>query len=379
MKKYVSLYVHIPFCVVKCKYCDFLSFDGESYGTMLRYVDCLCQEIKMYAPIVADYGVRSIFIGGGTPSLLDESLITNIMAFIRRYFHVEKNAEVTIEANPGTLRHQKLNGYKAAGINRISIGLQSCDDDMLKKLGRIHNFDQFVASYNAARRAGFQNINIDIMSGLPGQTIHTYVDTLSRVIEFEPEHISAYSLSIEEGTPFAKDPQILSELPPEMVDRRMYEITKQLLAAHGYDRYEFSNYAKPGKECRHNLGYWDRTEYLGIGAGSSSLIKGERFDHIRDRKAYIEKIRNGESILIDREILSVESQMEEFMYLGLRKVEGVSRTDFQNYFGKNANDVYGKILDKLEEEHLLEFSGDRIRLTHRGMDVSNCVLAEFLF
>lgn len=193
----------------------------------------------MYAPIVADYGVRSIFIGGGTPSLLDESLITNIMAFIRRYFHVEKNAEVTIEANPGTLRHQKLNGYKAAGINRISIGLQSCDDDMLKKLGRIHNFDQFVASYNAARRAGFQNINIDIMSGLPGQTIHTYVDTLSRVIEFGPEHISAYSLSIEEGTPFAKDPQILSELPPEMVDRRMYEITKQLLAAHGYDRYEF--------------------------------------------------------------------------------------------------------------------------------------------
>ena len=242
MKKYVSLYVHIPFCVVKCKYCDFLSFDGESYGTMLRYVDCLCQEIKMYAPIVADYSVRSIFIGGGTPSLLDESLITNIMAFIRRYFHVEKNAEVTIEANPGTLRHQKLNGYKAAGINRISIGLQSCDDDMLKKLGRIHNFDQFVASYNAARRAGFQNINIDIMSGLPGQTIHTYVDTLSRVIEFGPEHISAYSLSIEEGTPFARDPQILNELPPEMVDRRMYEITKQLLAAHGYDRYEFSNY-----------------------------------------------------------------------------------------------------------------------------------------
>ena len=282
MKKYVSLYVHIPFCVVKCKYCDFLSFDGESYGTMLRYVDCLCQEIKMYAPIVADYGVRSIFIGGGTPSLLDESLITNIMAFIRRYFHVEKNAEVTIEANPGTLRHQKLNGYKAAGINRISIGLQSCDDDMLKKLGRIHNFDQFVASYNAARRAGFQNINIDIMSGLPGQTIHTYVDTLSRVIEFEPEHISAYSLSIEEGTPFAKDPQILSELPPEMVDRRMYEITKQLLAAHGYDRYEFSNYAKPGYECKHNMVYWTGGEYIGFGIGASSYFQGKRFNNMRD-------------------------------------------------------------------------------------------------
>ena len=378
MKKYVSLYVHIPFCVVKCKYCDFLSFDGESYGTMLRYVDCLCQEIKMYAPIVADYGVRSIFIGGGTPSLLDESLITNIMAFIRRYFHVEKNAEVTIEANPGTLRHQKLNGYKAAGINRISIGLQSCDDDMLKKLGRIHNFDQFVASYNAARRAGFQNINIDIMSGLPGQTIHTYVDTLSRVIEFGPEHISAYSLSIEEGTPFAKDPQILSELPPEMVDRRMYEITKQLLAAHGYDRYEFSNYAKPGFACRHNIGYWKRTDYLGFGPSAASLFGNRRWTNTADRSLYLKACGALEKIREDEEILSRQDAMEEFMFLGLRMTQGISTAEFEEKFGKEIHAVYGGVLKKYEAMHLLQEHSGRLALTRNGISVSNVILADFL-
>ena len=295
----------------------------------------------MYAPIVADYGVRSIFIGGGTPSLLDESLITNIMAFIRRYFHVEKNAEVTIEANPGTLRHQKLNGYKAAGINRISIGLQSCDDDMLKKLGRIHNFDQFVASYNAARRAGFQNINIDIMSGLPGQTIHTYVDTLSRVIEFGPEHISAYSLSIEEGTPFAKDPQILSELPPEMVDRRMYEITKQLLAAHGYDRYEFSNYAKPGYECKHNMVYWTGGEYIGFGIGASSYFQGKRFNNMRDIFKYIELMEKvGVDIVLSSRLLSAGEVLRFVRKGGIVSVsllEGAQAEALEIIVGENSD------------------------------------------
>ena len=282
MSRYVSLYVHIPFCAVKCKYCDFLSFDGESYQTMLRYVDALCQEIKLYAPIVDEYTVRSIFIGGGTPSILDESLITNIMAFIKQTFKLEKNAEVTIEANPGTLRHQKLTGYKLAGINRISIGLQSADDEMLKRLGRLHNYDQFVASFKAARRAGFDNINIDVMSGLPGQTIHSYVDTLSKVLDYGPEHISAYSLSIEEGTPFASDESVLNDLPPEMIDRRMYEITKKLLSAKGYDRYEFSNYAKPGYECIHNMVYWTGGEYIGLGLGASSYFQGKRFNNTRN-------------------------------------------------------------------------------------------------
>lgn len=396
MKKYVSLYVHIPFCALKCKYCDFLSFDGESYGTMLRYVDSLCQEIKLYAPIADEYIVRSIFIGGGTPSLLDEGLITNIMAFIRRTFTLEKDAEITIEANPGTLRHQKLNGYKAAGINRLSIGLQSADDDMLRKLGRMHNYDQFVATFKAARRAGFNNINIDVMSGLPGQTIHSYVDTLSRVLEFGPEHISAYSLSIEEGTPFAKDPEILESLPPDMIDRRMYEITKKLLAAHGYDRYEVSNYAKSGYECRHNMVYWTGGEYIGFGLGASSYFQGKRFNNVRDILQYIQLMEETSDKFAEADNLEIlyneatrklrenvtpiyiDSRMEEFMFLGLRMMCGISRTDFEERFKKDIYEVYGPVLNKYIDQGFLATYEDRIYLTDAGIDVSNVILADFI-
>lgn len=396
MNKYVSLYVHIPFCAAKCKYCDFLSFDGESYGIMLRYVDALCQEIRAYQPIVSDYIVRSVFIGGGTPSILDEGLITNIMAFIRKSFKLEKDAEITIEANPGTLMHQKLIGYKAAGINRISIGLQSADDDMLKKLGRIHNFDQFVASYNSARRAGFDNINIDIMSGLPGQTIHTYVDTLSRVLDFAPEHISAYSLSVEPDTPLAEDEELLSTLPNEINDRRMYDITKQLLAAHGYYRYEFSNYAKSGYECKHNMVYWTGGEYIGLGLGSSSYFQGKRFNNIRDLNAYIEKMDAisekfnqdispeliyNEAVRNLRENITpiyIDSRIEEFMFLGLRMTCGVSREDFEERFNKDIYEVYGPVLNKYIGDGYMAMSNDRIYLTDKGIDVSNVILADFL-
>lgn len=396
MKRYVSLYVHIPFCAVKCKYCDFLSFDGESYGTMLRYVDALCQEIKLYAPVATDYIVRSVFIGGGTPSLLDESLITNIMAFIRRSFNLEKDAEITIEANPGTLRHQKLNGYKSAGINRISIGLQSADDEMLKKLGRLHNYDQFVASYKAARRAGFNNINVDVMSGLPGQTIHSYVDTLSKVLDFQPEHISAYSLSIEEGTPFAENPEILDTLPTEMIDRKMYEITKKLLGANGYDRYEFSNYAKPGYECRHNMVYWTGGEYIGFGLGASSYFQGKRFNNIRDIFTYIELMDETSDKFVEADNMEIlynqtvsklrenvtpmyiDSRMEEFMFLGLRMTCGVSRADFEERFNKDIYEVYGPVLNKYIDQGFMAAIDDRIILTDMGIDVSNIILADFL-
>lgn len=396
MKRYVSLYVHIPFCAVKCKYCDFLSFDGESYGTMLRYVDCLCQEIKLYEPVAGDCVVRSVFIGGGTPSLLDESLITNIMAFIRRTFTLEKDAEVTIEANPGTLRHQKLNGYKAAGINRISIGLQSADDAMLKRLGRLHNYDQFVASYKAARRAGFKNINVDVMSGLPGQTIHSYVDTLSRVIDFQPEHISAYSLSVEEGTPFAQDESVLESLPTEIIDRKMYEITKKLLAANGYDRYEFSNYAKSGYECRHNMVYWTGGEYIGFGIGASSYFQGKRFSNIRDIFTYINMMEETAEKFVTTDSMEmlyndtvrqlrenvttiyIDSRMEEFMFLGLRMTCGISRSDFEERFKKDIYEVYGSVLNKYIDQGFMATAGDRIYLTDAGIDVSNVILADFL-
>ena len=383
-KRNLELYLHIPFCVRKCNYCDFFSASGTE-EEQVAYVSAMVQEIQSYQELSREYEVQTIFLGGGTPSLLTPEQIEQIFNAIYHTFSVNENAEITMEMNPGTVDIEKLHAMKAAGVNRLSIGLQSAQNEELKMLGRIHTFEEFLETWKLVEQAGFKNRNIDLMSALPGQTIESYEDTLSKVLALEPEHISAYSLILEEGTVFydwyekGKLDRGAWKLPSEEEEYAMGELTIQRLAEAGMHRYEISNYAKSGKECRHNLGYWDRVEYLGIGAGSSSLIKGERFDHIRDRKAYIEKIRNGESILIDREILSVESQMEEFMYLGLRKIEGVSRTDFQNYFGKNVDDVYGEILDKLEEEQLLEFSGDRIRLTHRGMDVSNCVLAEFLF
>lgn len=383
-KRNLELYLHIPFCVKKCNYCDFFSASGTE-EEQVAYVSAMVQEIQSYQELSREYEVQTIFLGGGTPSLLTPEQIEQIFNAIYHTFSVNENAEITMEMNPGTVDIEKLHAMKAAGVNRLSIGLQSAQNEELKMLGRIHTFEEFLETWRLTEQAGFKNRNIDLMSALPGQTMESYEDTLSKVLALEPEHISAYSLILEEGTVFydwyekGKLDRGAWKLSSEEEEYAMGELTIQRLAEAGMHRYEISNYAKPGKECRHNLGYWDRVEYLGIGAGSSSLIKGERFDHIRDRKAYIEKIRNGELILIDREILSVESQMEEFMYLGLRKIEGVSRTDFQNYFGKNVDDVYGEILDKLEEEQLLEFSGDRIRLTHRGMDVSNCVLAEFLF
>lgn len=383
-KRNLELYLHIPFCVKKCNYCDFFSASGTP-KEQADYVSAMIQEIQSYQELSGEYEVQAIFLGGGTPSLLTPEQIEKIFTTIYHIFSVNENAEITMEMNPGTVDIEKLRAMKAAGVNRLSIGLQSAQNEELKMLGRIHTYEEFLETWKLTEQAGFKNRNIDLMSALPGQTMESYKDTLSKVLALEPEHISAYSLILEEGTVFydwyekGKLDRGAWKLPSEEEEYAMGELTIQRLAEAGMHRYEISNYAKSGKECRHNLGYWDRVEYLGIGAGSSSLIKGERFDHIRDRKAYIEKIRNGESILIDREILSVESQMEEFMYLGLRKIEGVSRTDFQNYFGKNVDDVYGEILDKLEEEQLVEFSGDRIRLTHRGMDVSNCVLAEFLF
>ena len=383
-KRNLELYLHIPFCVKKCNYCDFFSASGTP-KEQADYVSAMIQEIQSYQELSGEYEVQTIFLGGGTPSLLTPEQIEKIFTTIYHIFSVNENAEITMEMNPGTVDIEKLRAMKAAGVNRLSIGLQSAQNEELKMLGRIHTFEEFLETWKLVEQAGFKNRNIDLMSALPGQTIESYEDTLSKVLALEPEHISAYSLILEEGTVFydwyekGKLDRGAWKLPSEEEEYAMGELTILRLAEAGMHRYEISNYAKPGKECRHNLGYWERVEYLGIGAGSSSLIKGERFDHIRDRKAYIEKIRNGELILIDREILSVESQMEEFMYLGLRKIEGVSRTDFQNYFGKNVDDVYGEILDKLEEEQLVEFSGDRIRLTHRGMDVSNCVLAEFLF
>nr|MCR4838898.1 radical SAM family heme chaperone HemW [Eubacterium sp.] len=304
MKRNLSLYIHIPFCVQKCLYCDFLSFDDVLYAKQLSYIDALRTEIRLYQPYADRYSVKTIFIGGGTPSILDESLIEAILTQVRSVFRVDRFAEITIEANPGTLKYTDLLAYQSYGINRLSIGLQSADDELLGMLGRIHNFDQFVAGFNSARRAGFRNINVDVMSGIPGQDMHSYVDTLTRVMEFRPEHISAYSLQVEEGTKLAADENLLGMLPEEETDRRMYAMTKKILRTNGYDRYEFSNYCQPGFECRHNIVYWTGGEYIGFGLGAASLFKGERFSNLRDLDRYLELMEEAGKLMTPEQDLT---------------------------------------------------------------------------
>ena len=365
----MELYIHIPFCVKKCDYCDFLSFAADEQ-TQKSYVAALQKELAFYGAKYKDRRITTIFIGGGTPSWLKEDYMQAIMETVYHYFSVEQDAEITIECNPGTITEHKFEIYRRIGINRLSIGLQSTDDQELKMLGRIHTYKDFLDTYTLAREVGFQNINVDLMSGIPFQTLGGWEDTLKKVAELGPEHISAYSLIIEEGTPFYEkygegeraEARRRRELPDEDTERMMYQFTKNILWSYGYHRYEISNYAKEGYECRHNLGYWNRTEYLGIGTGAASLINNQRF------------VEGGEI-----EVLSLQNQMEEYMFLGLRKIEGVSKTDFRQTFGRSIENAYGKVLIDMYQKQLLEDTGEYIRLTEKGIDVSNYVMSEFLF
>lgn len=396
MKRNLSLYVHIPFCVHKCLYCDFLSFDDALYATQLQYIDALRTEIMLYKPYADRYVVRTVFIGGGTPSSVDESLIEAIMKELRQVFSIDRFAEITIEANPGTIKYTDLLAYQSYGINRLSIGLQSADDEMLRMLGRIHNFDQFVAGFTSARRAGFRNINVDVMSGIPGQDMHSFVDTLTRVMEYRPEHISVYSLQVEEDTPLAKDPVLLNMLPDEDTDRRMYAMTKKILRTNGYERYEFSNYAQPGYASQHNTVYWTGGEYIGLGLGASSLFKGERFTNTRDLDRYLQLMQETSekmtpevdklllydavtnALRTDQTAMYVDRRMEEYMFLGLRMIRGVSRRDFKERFNKDMFSVYGQVINHYTDDGFMEVDEDYVRLTDAGIDVSNIILSDFL-
>lgn len=374
--KELELYIHIPYCVSKCNYCDFLSAPG-SISERQVYVENLCKRICSYGKLMEGYHVVSIFLGGGTPSILEPGQTGKIFETVFDSFSVDADAEITTEMNPGTVTREKLSVYRELGINRLSIGLQSADAEELKRLGRIHTWEEFLATYREAREAGFANINVDLMSAIPGQTLASYERSLRLVTELGPEHISAYSLIIEEGTPFYDrygEGKHAEELPDEDTERLMYVRTKELLEAEGYHRYEISNYAKIGYECRHNLGYWDRREYLGVGAGASSLIGNIRFREP-------ETLRDAGKVPEDRQeiqILSAREQMEEFMFLGLRKMEGISMRRFQDCFNIDVKKVYGETIKKLCKCELLEMEGDYLKLTERGIDVSNYVMSEFL-
>ncbi len=406
-KRDLELYVHIPFCVKKCAYCDFLSAPaGER--EIRAYTDALIREIRARGENHKDYRVRTVFLGGGTPSVLSGGDAARIFRALKKSFDIAENPEITLEVNPGTVTEEKTAAWKNAGINRISIGLQSVNDRELKMLGRIHTFREFLNTWKLVRRAGFNNVSIDLISAIPGQTVQSWERTLRTVAELGPEHISAYSLIIEEGTPFytlygdGKENAGDSSFPPlpdEDEDREIYQRTASVLNEYGYHRYEISNYAREGYECRHNLGYWERKEYLGLGLGASSLIRECRFHNTADMEKYMHvygsggKAAEGEensacscmkteeqnSTLEEIEKLSVEDQMEEFMFLGLRKTAGISPEDFRRSFDRNIMDVYGEKLIKLEKQGLIRNSGARIRLTERGTDISNYVFSEFIF
>ena len=379
MKKELELYLHIPFCVSKCKYCDFLSApSGEEQRQI--YVERLFRRIRYWSDVIHNYGyeIVSIFVGGGTPSILTEAQITQVFEAVHESFPIREDAEITLEMNPGTDVKDKLPVYRELGINRLSMGLQSADNEELKCLGRIHTYEDFRQVYQWVREAGFTNINVDLMSAIPGQTLESYEDTLRKVADLEPEHISAYSLIIEEGTPFYErygEGRHAEELPDEDIERQMYVRTGEILEDYGYHRYEISNYAKDGYECRHNLGYWDRKEYLGIGAGASSLMDHIRWkepDHIGPSTGLVLEERE------DFTRLRRKDEMEEFMFLGLRKINGVLEYDFYKSFRVSMDEIYKESIENLIKEGLLVREEDRIRLTDRGIDLSNYALSQFL-
>ena len=387
-KRPLSIYIHIPFCVRKCLYCDFLSAPASG-ETMEAYASCLCREIEAAGKLYPDHEVRTVFFGGGTPSILKKERICQIMEALRRAFSLAEDAEITIEVNPGTVDADKLAAYYAAGINRLSIGVQSLQENELQALGRIHSTEDFFQTYSIAIKSGFNNINVDLMSAIPEQTLESCQDTLRQLLSLDrpPSHISAYSLIIEEGTPFYENTPVL---PDEEMDRLFYKITNDILKAAGYHRYEISNYAREGCECRHNRVYWERGEYLGFGIGAASLMQETRFSNIRDLQTYL-KLLSGEAAdgpstgqlteHLRQEVshLTEREQMEEFMFLGLRLTEGVSKKRFFKTFGRKFTDVYPGISEKLIREGLLVQEGDRLKLTELGLDVSNRVMAEFLF
>jgi oxygen-independent coproporphyrinogen-3 oxidase len=385
-KNAVGIYIHIPFCERKCEYCDFLSFQGNE-RLKKEYIEALIYEIKSGTDSKSQL-VQSVFFGGGTPSIIEGSDILRIMETVREVFVLTDKVEITIEVNPGTLTAGKLEMYRKAGINRLSIGLQSANNRELKLLGRIHSYEKFIDSYELARKYGFKNVNIDLMSALPGQTIESWRNTLKTILSLRPEHISAYSLIIEEGTPFYEryaDDVIRREeedepkyLPTEEEERQMYYETNKILREAGYERYEISNYSREGYECVHNCSYWNGTPYIGFGIGASSLYQGNREKNTEDIHLYIEKGKEKGRKVEEREKLSKKSAMEEFMFLGLRMMRGVSKLEFKKRFHITMEEIFGDYICKLGKEGLIEESGEYLKLSEKGIDVSNYVFTGFL-
>ena len=380
-KKELGIYIHIPFCIKKCNYCDFISFPyQENIDIVEMYINTIIEEIDLYE--FKDFNITTIYIGGGTPSVICGKYIEKILSKIKSKIEKNKNStkwediEITIEINPGTVNEIKLETYYKIGINRLSIGLQTTNEKLLKEIGRIHNYEDFLNAYKTARKVGFKNCNVDLMIGLPNQTIQDIKNSLEKIIDLNPSHISTYSLIIEEGTPIAKrlgEGEL--ELPDEETERQMYWYVKNTLELNGYKHYEISNFAKPGKESKHNLNCWKQKEYIGLGLNASSYLDNKRYCNIKDIKKYIEQ-KGKEKIVLEEQTL--EEAKKEYMLLGLRMINGVNIAKFKQKYGENPIFLYKNELDKLVKQGLLVIQVDNIRLTNKGLDFANLVWEDFV-
>ncbi|EJT5926678.1 TPA: oxygen-independent coproporphyrinogen III oxidase [Clostridium perfringens] len=373
----ISLYIHIPFCAQKCLYCDFPSFARKDH-LRKAYIEALNKEIISLREKHNNLEINTIFIGGGTPSVLESDELECLLKEVAK-LNMAKDIEYSMECNPGNLTEEKLEVMKKYGVNRISMGLQAKQDNLLKGLGRIHNYKTFKENFLLAKKVGFNNINVDLMFGLPNQRLNEWEETLREIISLEPAHISAYSLIIEEGTAFYnlyENDKL--KLPTEEEERKMYHLAKKILEENGFNQYEISNYAKEGKECRHNLAYWNMDNWIGVGSASASYMDGKRIKNISSVEEYINSINEkGEAI---EEIInnSKNDNMEEFMFMGLRKINGIDENEFKNRFSMNINNVYGEIINKYIDEGLLIRESGRIFLSEKGIEISNIIMVDFL-
>ena len=397
MNREIGIYIHIPFCLKKCNYCDFISYENK-LDIQEKYINNLKQEIYSQRDIIKNSKVTTIYIGGGTPSIIESKYILEIIEYLKNYIDRSnfENIETTIEVNPGTVTEQKLKDYHDIGINRLSIGLQAVQDELLKMLGRIHNYEQFLETHNKKKKVGFKNINVDLMIGLPEQSIGDVKESIDKILELQPEHVSVYSLIVEDGTKISKliENGVYS-LPDEELERMEYSYVKNKLELVGYEHYEISNFAKEGYYSKHNLNCWKQMEYLGFGVSAHSYYENVRFSNTEDLNTYINassqdfeefnfknlynKIESDKSKLkIIQEIQNIEDKKKEYMLLGLRTLKGVSISEFKQKFGENPIYLFRKELEKLVNEDLLRVDLDNIMLTRKGLDLANIVWEEFV-
>lgn len=383
-KQELGIYIHIPFCAKKCYYCDFVSYPNMK-EKQKEYVEALKNEIKSYD--LQNYNVTTIYIGGGTPSYIESKYIVEILKNLKNKLKANEtkfeNMEITIEVNPGTVTKEKLLDYKKVGINRLSIGLQSTSDRLLGQIGRIHKYQDFLQTYNLARNVGFENINVDLMLGLPNQSIEDLKESIENVIDLQPEHISIYSLIVEERTKLYKKIETGElQLPEEELEREMYWYTKSKLELAGYKHYEISNYAKPKRKSKHNSNCWEQKQYIGIGAAAHSYLNNVRYCNVSNLEEYISNMAKLEADFEDKYIVnerqSLEDRKNEFMLLGLRKIDGVSISKFKEKYVENPIFKYRDSLKKLVKDDLVQIDGDVIRLTNKGLDLANIVWEEFI-